>query len=211
MNIREIALKLLIEYEECGKYVNLSLASHMTDNLSREEKSRLTLMLYTAVEGKLRYDYFISAFAHRSTEKLAPHTLAILRLGMAQIFDIKGVPDFAAVNETVRLASNVGERSFVNAILRKAVKEKENPPLPDKDKNAPRYYSVKYSVPLKTVKHLIGELGDFGAVEFLEKITAIPHTTLTVNTQKISVDALVEELKNEGYDAPRAAFSEYSV
>ena len=211
MNIREIALKLLLDYEECGKYVNLSLSSHITDNLSREEMGRLTGMLYTTVEGKLRYDYYIAALAARPVEKLSAHTLGILRLGMAQIFDLERLPDFAAVNETVKLAKNSGERAFVNAILRKAVEVKDNPPLPDKNKNAPRYYSVKYSVPLKTVKHLISELGENGAVAFLEKINTVAHTTLTVNTQKIGVDELVAELEKSGYDVSRAKFSEYSV
>ena len=211
MNVREIALKLLLDYEECGKYVNLSMSSHMTDGLDREQKGKLTSMLYTAVEGKLRYDYYIGSLAARPVEKLSAHTLAILRLGMAQIFDIDSIPDFAAVNETVKLCANPGERSFVNAILRKAANIKENPPMPDKNKNASRYYSVKYSIPLKTVKHLISELGEDGAVMFFEKVNAIPHTTLTVNTQRTSVDKLVDELKSEGYDATRAEFSEYSV
>lgn len=211
MNIREIALKFLLDYEECGKYVNLSLSSHITDNLSREEMGRLTGMLYTTVEGKLRYDYYIAALAARPVEKLSAHTLAILRLGMAQIFDLDRVPDFAAVNETVKLTKNSGERAFVNAILRKAVQVKENPPMPDKNKNAPRYYSVKYSIPLKTVKHLIAELGEAGAVAFFEKINETSRTTLTVNTERISVDNLLDELKSEGYDATRALFSEFSI
>ena len=130
---------------------------------------------------------------------------------MAQIFDLDRVPDFAVVNETVKLAKNAGERSFVNAILRKAVENKENPPLPDKNKNASRYYSIKYSIPIKTVKHLLSELGEDGAVTFFEKVNEITHTTLTVNTEKTSVGELVEQLKNEGYNATRAEFSEYSV
>ena len=211
MNIREIALKLLLDYEECGKYVNLSLSSHITDNLSREEMGRLTGMLYTTVEGKIRYDYYIAALAARPVEKFSAHTLAILRLGMAQIFDMERIPDFAAVNETVKLTKNKGERALVNAILRKAAECKDNPPMPDKNKNAPRYYSVKYSIPLKTVKHLIGELSESGAVEFFEKINGITHTTLTVNTQRISVDDLISILKEDGYNVTRATFSDFSV
>ena len=45
MNIRQIALRILDEYEAGDKYINLALSSHMTDNLSREEKAALTALL----------------------------------------------------------------------------------------------------------------------------------------------------------------------
>ena len=53
MTVREIALKLLLDYEESGKYVNLSLSSHLADSLKAEERAQLTSLLYTAVEHKL--------------------------------------------------------------------------------------------------------------------------------------------------------------
>ena len=38
MNIRQIALRILDEYEAGGKFINLALSTHLTDGLSREEK-----------------------------------------------------------------------------------------------------------------------------------------------------------------------------
>ena len=63
MNIRQIALRILDEYEAGGKFINLALSTHLTDKLSREEKAALTALLYTAVERKLTYDYYICALA----------------------------------------------------------------------------------------------------------------------------------------------------
>ena len=56
MNIRQIALRILDEYELGGKYINLALSTHAADDLSREEKAALTVLLYTVVERKLTYD-----------------------------------------------------------------------------------------------------------------------------------------------------------
>ena len=70
MNVREIALRLLGEYEAGGKFVNLSLSSHLADKLSREERAFLTVLLYTTVENKLKYDYYIGALAGRSLDKI---------------------------------------------------------------------------------------------------------------------------------------------
>ena len=122
MNVRELTLALLNDYEINGKYVNLSLSSHLTDKLSREERAFLTVLLYTAVERKITYDYYIGAISGRSLDKIDPSTLNILRIGMCQIVHIDSIPDHAAVNETVALAKNAGEKSFVNGVLRQAAR-----------------------------------------------------------------------------------------
>ena len=82
MTVRELTLLLLNEYEINGKYVNLSLSSHMTDKLSYEDRRFLTVLLYTTVERKITYDYYVSAISNRSIDKIDPTTLNILRIGM---------------------------------------------------------------------------------------------------------------------------------
>ena len=211
MTVREIALKLLLDYEESGKYVNLSLSSHLADSLKAEERAQLTSLLYTAVEHKLTYDYIIAALTGRSIDKLSQHTRNILRLGLCQIMHIASVPDFAAVNESVKLAKNKGERAIVNATLRTAVREKGSLPMPNKEKNAARYYSVFYSLPLATVKHFMKELGEEECVRLLEAMSAPPPTTLTVNTMRTTPEKLLEKLIKEGYNATRAKFSPVSL
>ena len=147
MNIRKIALTLLDEYEASGKYVNLSLTSHLCDGLSSEERGSLTALLYTTVENKLRYDYYIKALAARGDEKLDITTLNILRLGACQIIDMKKIPDYAAVSETVKLGRGPGERAFINGVLRAIARRKDNLPMPSEEKNYKRHLSVKYSFP----------------------------------------------------------------
>ena len=116
MNVRELTLALLSDYEVSGKYVNLSLSSHITDRLSREERGFLTALLYTTVERKITYDYYIGAISGRSLDKIDSRALNILRIGMCQLVHIDSVPDHAAVNETVALARNPGEKSFINGV-----------------------------------------------------------------------------------------------
>lgn len=210
MDVRQLALKLLIDAEDSGKYINLSLLSHLTDGLSREERGVLTALLYTTVEHKITYDYIIAAYTERPTDKLSQHTLNLLRLGLCQLLDMKKMPDFAAVNESVRLARNKGEAGLVNAVLRRAARERDSLPMPKKEKNAARYYSVYYSVPLTTVKHLISELGEDGCVAFLESL-ATDETTITVNLLKTTRESLLERLCAEGYDATPSVISPVSI
>ena len=159
-NLRKITLDLIRSYEEEGRYVNLLLSSPRLASLSREERAIVTSLLYTTVEKKLTYDYFISSFTKRQISDIDPYVRDVLRLGFCQIADMDNVPDFAAVNETVKLARHGGERSFINAVLRRAVREKDSLPYPDRKKNALRYLSVYYSVPYATVKLFASVFGE---------------------------------------------------
>ena len=202
MTVREITLSLLCDYELSGKYVNLSLSSHLTDKLSGEERGFLTALLYTTVERKITYDYYIGAISGRSLDKIDPTTLNILRMGLCQIVHIDSVPDHAAVNETVALGRNSGEKSFVNGILRKAARLKAEGklPLPERSKKVSRYLSVAYSFPLWLVKHFISLYGEEGTEKLLERFNTARYTDLTVNLTKTDKDTLMASLKEQGYE-----------
>lgn len=211
MNIRKLALLFLNEYESLGKYINLSLASHRADNLSPEERAFLTSLLYTSVENKLTYDYYISAISGRGSDKIDLTTKNILRLGLCQLLDMNSVPSFAAVNESVKLARNPGERSFVNGVLRAIDRQRDNLPLPDKDKNYARYLSVKNSFPAWIVKRFISVFGKDEAERLLLANREEAPTDLTVNTEKIPVSDFCAKLKSLGYDASVSELSSLTV
>ncbi len=201
MTVREIALALLSEIEAQEKYANLALNSHLTDALAPKDKRMLTALLYTTVEHKLTYDYYIGYLSGRNTKDIAPRVKNILRLGLCQILDMKSTPDFAAVNETVKLAKNQGERAFVNGVLRRTVREREVLPLPDRSKNSARYLSVKYSYPQSTVKRFISALGEEDTERLLLAFENNNYTDLTVNTMKITPAELAERLRADGFSA----------
>ena len=213
MTVRELALLLLDEYELEGKYVNLLLKSHRADNLTREERASLTALLYTVTEHKYTYDYYVCAVAARSLSDIDPRTLNLLRLGVCQIVDMSAIPDFAAVNETVKLARNKGEASFVNAILRKIsrLKDEGRLPLPQREKNPARYLGVVYSFPLWLTKHFISLLGEEKTEELLRRFNSHDTTDLTVNTLKVGRDELVAMLGSAGYDAAPSNISPITV
>lgn len=200
MNIRQIALRILDEYELGGKYINLALSTHAADNLTREEKAALTVLLYTVVEKKLTYDYYICALSKRSDSDIDIHTKNILRLGLCQLIDMTSIPDFAAVNETVKLARQKGERAFVNGVLRAAERQKNSLPMPPEAKNYKRYLSVKYSFPLDTVKHFDSLFGREDTEALLKFYNETKYTDITVNTTKMSVSDYRAALASRGVE-----------
>ncbi len=213
MTPRQITLSLLDEYELCCKYVNLSLSSHRLDGLTREERGLVTALLYTTVEHKLTYDYYISATAKRSVEKIDIHTLNILRLGCAQILDMDRIADHTAVNETVKLGSNKGERGFVNGILRAIIRHRDagTLPMPERRKSLARYLSVKYSFPIGLVRHFISLFGEADAETLLHTFNTEKYTDLTVNTLKIDRQSLLERFSALGISATPSPLSKYSI
>ena len=208
VNIRKLALELILEAEASGKYVNLLPRSPKCAGLSREELSALTALLYTTVEKKFTYDYFIGTFSGRSLSDISERVKNVLRLGMCQIFDMRSIPDFAAVNETVKLAQTPAERGFINAVLRSAARSKDAPPYPDRDKKPLRYLAVKYSVPLSLVKLYHGIFGD-ETESLLAAFSSEPPLSLSVNVLKTKTEAVLDKLSSLG--AKKARYTENGV
>ncbi len=211
MNIRKIALRLLLDFENNGAYANLSLSSHLLEPLGASERAALTALFYTTVERKLTLDYAIGVMAARSVEEMDPYTKNLLRLGLCQLYYMKTIPDFAAVNETVKLARGGGERSFINGVLRAAVRQGNTPPMPDRHKNEARYLSVFYSLPLWIVRHYLELFSVEEAEKLFSAINEKPPLTVTVNTTRISVEAYLKVLSDAGIHARQSVRSPRSV
>ena len=211
MKVREIALNLLDQYENDGKYVNLSLQSHIADALSVEERALLTRLLYTTVEKKITYDYYISYLSARGIGDIDTTTKNALRLGLCQILDMDTVPDFAAVNETVDVVRMKSAKGFVNGVLRRAVKEKASLPLPPREKNVQRHLSVKYSYPLHLVKRLVSVFGIEETEQIFKAYNENHGLSLSVNTCKISREDYLRLLSAAGYNAEPSPYSSISV
>ena len=68
-------------------------------------------------------------------------------LGLYQLMRMQ-VPTHAAVNETVALAAHRGERGFVNAVLREAIRHPEHMAPPTRKEDLLAHFSIVYSVPM---------------------------------------------------------------
>ncbi len=211
MNAREIAVKLLRSYEENDSYVNLSLQNPLMSSLSEEERSFATALLYTTVERKITLDYYIASLAGRSVSDISPKALSLLRIGLAQILYMQGVPDYAAVSETVALARGAGERGFVNGVLRAALRNKDALALPPREKNLARHLSVRYSVPPALAKYALALFGEAEAEAFFAASLTPAPLTLAVNALRISREDFIADLEKSGIACECTAHSPNGV
>ena len=203
---RQTALHALMRVEGDESYSNITLDRELSaSSLSQRDKSFVTGLFYGVLEKKLLLNYNISVLSDRPLNKLDTEVAVILRMGLYQLFFMNGVPQSAAVNETVKLCRQGNcsyAAGFVNGVLRAAC-NMDDLKLPDPKKGKNKYYSVKYSCPEKIIKLWRESYGDENALGLLEALDGRPPLCIRVNTLKTSAEKLMESLEQSGIRAEK--------
>ena len=163
------------------------------------------------------FDHLVAAFARRPATKLDPEVLDVLRLTLFQLLHLDRIPASAAVNDAVNLTRKVGKKSaapLVNAVLRRASRERTKLPLPRRPTDDGRnrdaaldYLSITLSHPRWLVSRWLDRYG-FEPTELWARFDNGPAAlTLRANTLRISRDSLAERLGSAGVDTEPGAFA----
>ena len=198
---RQTAFGILNRCERQKQYSNLALdAALKKSDLADHDRALVTTLVYGVLERRLTLDHQISALSSRPLEDITPETLTALRLGIYQLAYLDRIPDHAAVNETVALVSRKTS-GFVNAILRGFLRQGKNLRYPDREADEIGYLSVRYSVGAPLCKRFLDAFGSERTESLLSAFEKHPPVTLRVNPLRVSRDALLERLREAGYDA----------
>ncbi len=95
--------------------------------LAGRERAQAQRLAYGSVQRRGTADAAIARLAERSPDLLDPPVLAGLRLGLYELLFADGTPDHAAVDQAVELVKQAGAAhasGLVNAVLRRAVRER---------------------------------------------------------------------------------------
>ena len=132
--VRELAMQVLQKVHVEGAYANVALAETLREiKLTERDRRFLTELVYGVVKAGESLDYRIGKYV-ADIRKAQPAIRELLRLGFYQIFEMDRVPPSAACDTAVELAKKHGRRgadSFVNGVLRAALREPERAALPD--------------------------------------------------------------------------------
>ena len=118
---RRAAYEVLRRVFEQDAYADRALAS-AAEGLDQRDRALAQRLAYGAVQRARTLDHAIETLGRRPVRKLDPPVLAALRLGAYQLGYVEGVPDYAAVNDSVELVRRARlERAvpFTNAVLRR--------------------------------------------------------------------------------------------
>ncbi len=171
-------------------------------NLKPLDRAFITELVYGILRRRGYLDWVIGRFTTQARRRQSVKLKNLLRLGAYQILFLDRVPASAAVNESVRLAKTLGEKTiagFVNAVLR-AMTRAETIPLPDPADDPILHLSVKYSHPEWLVRRWLPRLGPDRTVALCDANNEIPPVTVRVNPLRTTREALAAELQRAGID-----------
>ncbi len=118
---RWAAFGILLRVERDGAFADALLHSRRTMRTSRARHAFVTEAVLGCLRRQGELDHLLEEAARRKPTGLDPEVLVALRLGAYQLRHMRGVPDHAAVSETVSLVKRARKRSaagLVNAVLR---------------------------------------------------------------------------------------------
>jgi len=159
------------------------------------ERAQAQRLAYGAVQRRGTADAAIERLAERSPRLLDPPVIAALRLGLYELLFADATPDHAAVDQAVELvkaARAAHAAGLVNAVLRRAAREREqlSAELLGDDSN-PERAAVAHSAPLWLVRMWWEELGPDGARSLLVACNEPAETAFRVSTPHVPADSLL--------------------
>ncbi len=209
VNTRELALEVLIEVMERKSFSHIILRQTLKkyQYLEKQERSFITRLSEGTIENCIYIDYIIDEFSNTKVKKMKPLIRNLLRISVYQILFMDAVPDSAACNEAVKLATKRGFgqlKGFVNGVLRNIARSKENLPFPNASEDLVKALSVQYSMPEWLVEKFIVELGTEEASMLLKAF--LKHDKkicVRCNTHRATIDEIIDMLKKDGVTVTR--------
>lgn len=199
---RACALTVIRRVFEQGAYADRALHGEAA-GLEPRERALATALAYGTVQRRATLDYVASELSSRAPDRLDPAVLAALRLGLFQLLFLAGIPEHAAVNESVELVkrTNRSAASFLNAVLRRAVRE--GPRLLEQlDDDTPAAAARRHSVPQWLAEQWFSELGAGEARALLRQINEPAESAIRVNELVAGVSEVITRLPVPAHPAP---------
>ncbi len=206
---RALAFEVLRETFERGAHTELAFRAGAEKlELVGRDRAQAQRLAYGSVQRRGTADAAIERLSGRAIRLLDPPVAAALRLGLYELLFADGTPDHAAVDQAVELVkiAKAGHASgFVNAILRRAAREREE--LTGAllgDDSTPEAAATAHSAPLWLARMWWEELGAEAARSLLAACNEPAEVAMRAADGAARAD-LVARLRGEGVDVSPAA------
>ncbi|HYH58543.1 MAG TPA: 16S rRNA (cytosine(967)-C(5))-methyltransferase RsmB [Thermoleophilaceae bacterium] len=162
-------------------------------------------LAYGTIQNRATIDYVVTALSSRVADSIDLPILNALRLGVYQVAFLDGVPDHAAVGETVDLAKEHGRggHRLVNAVLRRATREAGDL-MAELTDHSPAEAAVRHSHPEWIVRMWWDALGPEQAIALLERNNAPAENAVRANALLVTAGEVAEGLAKEGVETSPA-------
>lgn len=205
---RRVAFAAIRETFEDGAFTDVVFRRLAEgEGLEGRERAQALRLAYGAVQRRGTSDALVSRFANRRSGSLDAPVLAALRLGLYEILFSEGTAPHAAVDQSVELVKSAGAphaAGFVNALLRRAVRESDAIDRLLRDDSTQSAAAIAHSAPDWLVRKWWAELGPEGARSLLAQANLPAERALRINTLRLDPQAGLALLEEAGLDAAPA-------
>ncbi len=209
--IRRHAVDILNSVSQSEAFAgNLIDAQLDRQNLSGTADGRLlTHLVYGVLRMQGHLDWIISQLYRGDYAGMDENVKNILRTGLYQLRFSERLPDFAAVNEAVKIAkeTNPAATGLTNAVLRSYLRNPDKISFPSFDQKPALHIAAFHAHPLWLVNLWLNIYGKEETLALCRANNVLPPLTIRVNTLKISRNDLLEKLKAEKFGCIKTRFS----
>jgi len=189
----------ILEQVEGGGYSSVLLAAE-EPRLQAVDRALCHELVLGVLRWQLLLDKFVEHFSKRRVESLDQAVRIALRLGLYQIRFLTRIPASAAVNESVnlvRMARLSSAAAFVNAVLRRAVREPEYDPTREVSDPLEKI-AIETSHPVWLIKRWARSFGVDEAGAFARANNLVPPTSFRVVSNRAEESEVLSKLSAAG-------------
>ena len=171
--------------------------------LDPRERAFAQQLAFGTVQRLRTVDHALAAAASRPLRKVETALLDALRLGAFQLLFLDGVPDHAAVEQTVDLVKAESQRAagFANAVMRRVARE-GRAAVDAIDDETPGGAALRHSHPDWVAEMWWAQLGPVGARELMARDNEPPESALRANTLVTGPEELAALMGVPSHPAP---------
>lgn len=201
---RSVAFRLLRRVEDDRAWLDrVAAADGSLKRLDRRDRALADSLAATTLKRQITLDHMIELLAGRPPGSIQSPVRTALRMGLAQVLFMDGIADHAAVSQTVALLDSRGERGFVNANLRRAVRERDEL-IAQLSDFSPEQASLAHGMPLWIVESWWDRFGAAGARRLLAAQNVQGETAFRLNRLDPRADQVIDALNEVGAEVNKA-------
>jgi 16S rRNA (cytosine967-C5)-methyltransferase len=200
MDARTIVLRILAAVERYhGNLEGIVDTALRESRIDRRDKRFVFEIAYGVIRRRLTLDYVIDSLIETPALRKNAVLRRILQIGLYQLLYMDRVPDYAAVNESVRLAKSESEArdasGVVNGVLRKVIAGRKLVVFPETMELVERL-SIEYSHPRWMVERWLKNFGLSSTKKLLAFNNERPDSYLRRKIRNISRQQFEGEIRS---------------
>lgn len=194
-----------------------------------EQRQRATDLVFGTMRNRRVIDKVIATFSGRPVQRISPHLLNAIRVGVYELIYSPTTEEYAIVNEAVehtKLVAGGKQAGFVNAVLRQVLRHISNREvsldrggarrtlpqtagvgcefdtnfLPDCETSAGEYLSTVFSLPGWLVSDWIGQFGEEKTRQICFASNRRPSIYIRPNPLKTTIRDLADKLAEDSVE-----------